>query len=130
MYFLSFSTTAIAIASILAAFATPAKAMPGANRTPTMFDCPGVDHHFLHQRFWIQASSKNNCMTLERDPNVIIWLKTIAQPRPKGYRRYYTLICSAEAGACSWGYSPLSKYRPYKSTNAAGAGDDGASVLT
>jgi hypothetical protein len=87
MHFSSLSTTAIAIASIISVFSSPIAAMPGANLVPTMFDCPDVDHHFLHQRFWIQASSKNNCMTLERDQNVVIWLNTKSKPRPKGYKR-------------------------------------------
>jgi hypothetical protein len=78
--------------------------------TPS-FDCPDLDHHFIHQRLWIAASSTSGCMTLEQDLDIIHELNRIASPRPAGFKTGETLLCSLESGMCAWGYSPLEMVR-------------------
>ena len=76
------------------------------NASQLPFTCYNADHHFKHQHWWISASSKTGCMSLELREEAIYQLNKISNLQPKGFKTGDTLACSAEEGKCSWVHNP------------------------
>ena len=110
--------SSILVAALTAAATIPAiLAFPYETATATNFrrdeeptdmsNCPDIDHHFQHQKFWVAASSLSKCMALEKDLDIIHELNRLSSPSPDGFEEGYSLVCSLEKQRCDWSYSPL-----------------------
>lgn len=75
--------------------------------SPLPFTCYNADHHFKHQHWWISASYKTGCMSLELREEAIFELNKLAMNRPADYTKGSTLGCSLIAGCCEWIQNPL-----------------------
>ena len=113
MWFATHLTTLIAIFQSSNALGfpqnSPTNKISRNSETDAMFDCPKIDHHFQHQRFWIAASFDSKCMTLESDAHIIHALNRLPPPSFDTYRGGYSVVCSLKKGGCEYSCSPLDK---------------------